>query len=130
MSAYLGIDHIVDSGPLVRIDHHNLPDLDMLMLDVYAWQVAEDVIQPWEEPYSYEHEGKTVAWGGDEPTRVEGTWYTRGDGLMVRWLRKNPCACGDEHTFDMDDLGYDENAKLGRPTTKRIRGAFMGVYFG
>lgn len=108
-TTYKGIDHIEESGPLVRLDRHNLPDLDALMLEVYAWCVSEDLIYPDE--------------GGDDPTSIP---EANGEA-QVGWFRKNPCACGNDHTFDMDELLLDDD---GEPLdVRRRRGAFFGVYF-
>lgn len=109
MSTALNVWPIEYSGPLVRVDKHNLPDLDDLMLDILADpEVRAEVTLHW-----VEEDGPTTVMDG------------RGEG-EVGFYRKNPCACGDGHTFDM---GYVRMDDAGNPVGKAARGAFMGVYF-
>jgi hypothetical protein len=108
MSAALNVWPIEYSGPLVRIDKHNLPDLDDLMLDILAHEeVQSDLRWHWAE-----HDIATAV-----------TNYGEAE---VGFFRKNPCACGDNHTFDLGGVGMDDD---GNPVGKAARGAFMGVYF-
>lgn len=106
------------SGPLVRIDKHDLPDLDDLMLDVLMHpDIYAEAIYEW-EPALY-------PWGtaDDVPTSIPS--YSRGEAV-VGYFRKNPCACGDGHGFDLGEVGMDDE---GNPVGKAARGAFLGVYF-
>lgn len=110
---------IESSGPLVRIDKHNLPDLDDVMLEVLMHpDVHDELVYEW-EPVS-------TSWGSsdDVPTYMPG--YSRGGEPRVGYFRKNPCACGDGHTFDLGEVPMDDD---GRPVGKAARGAFLGVYF-
>lgn len=118
----LRINHIEETGPLVNIGH--LPDLDDLMLDVLAWSAADREELFGEERFSYEHNGRTIQYGGDRATRIPGTEYGEAE---VGWFRKNPCACGGEHAFDMDNLGTSDDG--GKPDTRAARGSFLGVHF-
>lgn len=105
---------IEDSGPLVRVDHHNLPDLDDLMLDMLAHpDLADQLHDDWE----------WVTEGEDPVTRIPGAYNHEA---MVGWYRTNPCICGEGHRFDMDTVNSDDD---GRPLGKAARGAFMGVHF-
>ncbi|MDR6691355.1 hypothetical protein J2X55_002267 [Microbacterium sp. 1154] len=106
---------IEDSGPLVRIDHHNLPDLDELMLDVLMHPDMRDQL---EDDWSWVTEGEDV------PTRFAGAYKPEA---MVGWYRTNPCTCGEEHSFDMGSVDSDDD---GLPVGKAARGAFMAVHFG
>lgn len=108
MSAALEVWPIEYSGPLIKIDKHNLPDLDDLMLDVLATLSFETEMR-WD-------------WEDDAVTRIAGDWSE----ASVGFYRKNPCACGDGHGFDLGYVGMDDE---GKPVGKAARGAFMGVYF-
>ena len=69
----------------VRLDYRNLPDLDMLMLDIWA-QYADETACWIGDPTE----------GDDEPTRfaphVEPEW---------QWAKISPCSCG-EHGWHWD----------------------------
>lgn len=125
MNGVKNIVGIEETGPLVHLDMKNLPDLDALMLDVYAWAVAEDMEMPYEDRYSYEWEGKLREYGGDRRTRIPDGGYSTGEAV-VGYFRKNPCVCGEDHAFDMDEVPTDED---GKPVGSGARGAFLGVYF-
>lgn len=112
--------HIEDAGGMVRIDRHNLPDLDDLMLEVLMHpDVRETLDEQWEEQL----------WPGSEEDRATAiphcdSWY-RGEA-EVGCYRTNPCTCGEEHSFDMAPVEMSED---GTPTGKGARGSFMAVYF-
>lgn len=110
MSTALNIWPIEYSGPLVRIDKHNLPDLDDLMLDILADQDTQMEVRFW--------------WYDEDPA----TSVPRASAgeAEVGFYRKNPCACGDGHGFDLGYVSMDDD---GKPVGKAARGAFMGVYF-
>jgi hypothetical protein len=115
MSTAIDMWSIEESGPLVKIDKRNLPDLDDLMLDILMRpEVHQDALYEW-EPLVY---GVT----DDIPTRIPSAY---GEGL-VGYYRKNPCACGDGHGFDLGEVPMDDD---GKPVGRAARGAFMGVYF-
>ena len=107
MRGVKNITYVEDSGPLVHIDKHDLPDLDDLMLEVYAWYVDEGLIYPDESD--------------DEPTRIP---YADHEA-EIGYFRKDPSNFGDFAwmlgTVPMDDEG--------QPLGRAARGAFMGVYF-
>ncbi|KEP72869.1 hypothetical protein HR12_39510 [Microbacterium sp. SUBG005] len=111
---------IEESGGLVRIDRHNLPDLDELMLDVLMDRdVRERLSEQWEDQ---------IYPGGehDRPTAIPycDRWY-RGEA-EVGYFRTNPCTCGEEHQFDLGTVQTDEEDQ---PIGKSGRGAFLGVWF-
>lgn len=108
MSAALNVWPIEYSGPLVRIDKHNLPDLDDLMLDI----LSDPELHSDLGPYWVENDIATAV--------------TNYGEARVGYFRKNPCACGDGHRFDMGEVPMDDD---GNPIGKAARGAFMGVYF-
>ncbi|UAJ78347.1 hypothetical protein IT072_13880 [Leifsonia sp. ZF2019] len=109
MSTALNVWSIEYSGPLVRIDKHNLPDLDDLLLDILAHPETQSELR-WH-------------WVESDPATA---LHSRGGEAHVGYFRKNPCACGDNHTFDLGEVGMDED---GNPVGRAARGAFMGVYF-
>lgn len=111
---------IEEAGGLARIDRHNLPDLDDLMLEVLMLpETREALDEQWEDQ---------VYPGGenDRPTAVPycDRWH-RGEA-EIGYFRTNPCMCGEEHTFDLGTVEMDEN---GEPMGGAARGAFLGVYF-
>lgn len=111
---------IEEAGGLVRIDRHNLPDLDDLMLDVLMHpEVRERLEEQWEEQ----------TWPGDEEDRATAVpdcdrWY--GGEAVIGFYRTNPCTCGEEHSFDMASVDMSED---GEPTGRGARGSFMAVFF-
>lgn len=110
MNAALTIWPIDGSGPLVRIDKHDLPDLDDLMLEIFAHPEVQCEVRYW--------------WYDDDPaTCIPGGSAGEAE---VGFFRKNPCACGDGHTFDMGYVGMDDE---GNAVGSAARGAFLGVYF-
>lgn len=117
--------HMEDSGPLARIDHRNLPDLDDLMLELAAWSITEDPEYFGDDRFTYvDYNGVERAGGGDRPTRVA-SGYDRGGEAKVGWMRTNPCTCGGEHSFDLVEVTTEDGA---RPDGKAGRGTFMAVY--
>lgn len=109
---------IEESGPLVRIDKHKLPDLDDLMLDVLTTPgIVDRNREIWEDAADD---------GEDRPTSIPDTdtWYL-GEAL-VGFYRTNPCTCGEEHQFDMAEVPMDGD---GQPLGAAARGAFLGVFF-
>jgi len=113
MNGIKTIDAIQESGPLVHLDKNHLPDLDDLMIDVLVWQGGQNRFDEWDTD------------AGDFPTQIFDSYYYRE--ASVGWYRKNPCACGDEHKFDMDSVAFDDDFV---PQGPAARGAFVGVYFG
>jgi len=130
---FAGIDQIEESGPLVRLDRHALPDLDDLLLDVLAHQRAERLgYDPYDEPWwdgdrytiTDPERGRTYNVGGDRATSIPGCEMP-GEA-SVGFYRKNPCACGEDHSFDMAEVPMDDD---GSPAGRAARGAFLGVHF-
>jgi hypothetical protein len=126
MKGVKNIAGIEESGPLVHLDKHHLPDLEDLMLDVWAWAFGREPEIAYDERYSWVAEdGSTVEGGGDLPTHIPNGWPHRTEAA-VGYYRKNPCVCGDGHSFDMFELETDDE---GNPVGSASRGAFLGVYF-
>lgn len=103
----LPLSHIEYSGPLVRLDRNALPDLDTLLLDIYAdpalsHETRADMEEDW-------------------PTRLPG-----GAEGRVGVYRKNPCACGGGHGFELGEVDMDDD---GIPVGRAARGAFLGIWF-
>lgn len=78
--------HMLTEGQIaVRLDYRNLPDLDMLMLDI--WQEYDDAT--WSRYGDPEEDD-------DRPTRIPGdaepAW---------QWTKISPCHCG-EHGWHWD----------------------------
>lgn len=110
---------IEDAGGLVRIDRHNLPDLDQLMLDVLMHpEVRERLIEQWEEQ-TY------PGFEEDRPTAIPDYDRWHGGEAQIGFYRTNPCTCGYEHSFDLASVEMTDD---GDPMGKGARGAFMAVY--
>jgi len=61
----------------------------------------------------------------DDPTTLPGYSFNgRGREADVAWFRKQPCTCGEEHSWDMALVSSD------KPEGSKARGAFLGVYLG
>lgn len=107
MSALKAIHTIEDYGPVIRIDKHNLPDLDDLLL----------------EALGHEETGDDWAWRNDEPTRIaEGSREAR-----VQHFHMDPCPCGgDEHGWHLGIVSEDDD---GMPLDPNLRGVWLGVWF-
>ena len=113
---------IEEAGGLVRIDRHNLPDLDDLMLEVLSIpEIAERNAERWHDAFD---DGREYA--QDRATSIPDTDNWSGGESVVGFYRTNPCSCGDDHTFDMGEVPMDDD---GNPTGRAARGAFLGVYF-
>lgn len=111
---------IEESGGMVVIDRHNLPDLDDLMLDVLMHpEVREALEEQWEDQI----------YPGAESDRATAVPYYdrwhRGEAT-VGFFRTNPCTCGEEHSFDLGTVEADDDL---RPVGRAARGAFLGVWF-
>lgn len=115
MSAIKKLWPIEESGPLVRMDSRNMPDLDDLMLEILQHAELRDVLSD---------DWQWVMEGEDVPTRIP-TGYKREP--EVGWFRTNPCVCGEGHTFDLAGVPVGDD---GKPVGRGARGAFMAVYFG
>jgi len=78
--------HLLTEGQIaVRLDYRDLPDLDMLMLDVWKEYDAEG---PWRFGNPDED--------SDAPTRIPG-----GAEPAWQWTKISPCFCG-EHGWHWD----------------------------
>ena len=104
---------LLDEGQLLaRIDKHNLPDLDDVLLEMADGAIDEGMY--WMEDV---HEL-------DEPTRLTSA-DVRYAEASVRHRRISPCFCGD-HGWHLDSVHEDED---GMPDRKSGRGAFLAVMF-
>lgn len=93
--------HVEDAGPFAILKHE--VDLDDLLLELARRQGRED------------------PWWNDEPTRLSSTWANSREA-DVRWWRKQPCQCGDDHNWDLSPTSYTD-----KPTGNDRYGAFLGV---
>lgn len=107
MSATKRIASLDEGGIFARIDKHELPDLDDVLLEMVEHRRDE-------EEWGY------FDWQDDIPTRV-------GYGeATVGHHRISPCWCGD-HGWHIDPVHEDQDGMPDRPSG---RGAFLAVMFG
>ncbi len=112
MSAIKRLEVLDEGQVFARIDKHDLPDLDQVVLEIYAGLVASGSMASLEDDQ----------WD-DEPTRIS-TW-DGGREARVSHRRISPCFCGD-HGWHLDSVHEDENGMPDRPDG---RGAFLAVMF-
>jgi hypothetical protein len=74
-------------------------DLDLLLMELAM-----------EDPYD---EDPPMHFEDDAPTKISGAW---GEVVVGRW-RKQPCACGEYHRYDVVPVALDQNQ----------RGSYLGV---
>ena len=94
------IDFLDEDGVLACLTGDDT-DLDDALLAILVAESQRDDSWDWEE---------------DGPTRItHGCFHWRGE-VEVGRFRKAPCACGNEHGWDLQTLGEDYS-----------RGTFWGV---
>lgn len=109
MSAAKRIAPLDEGGIFARIDKHELPDLDDVLLEMLIDAHSEPIY--WAEGDQWD----------DVPTR----FMSSQQEADVRHLRISPCFCG-EHGWHIDTVHEDEDGMPDRPSG---RGAFLGVMF-
>ena len=98
---------MLDEGQIfARIDKHELPDLDAVLLEMLE--------------YAADETDSSFYWAieDDEPTRLG-----MAGQASVKHRRISPCSCGD-HGWHLDWVREDED---GMPNRSDGRGAFLAV---
>lgn len=100
------IDGFEGTGLLVRLTKEI--DLDDLLIAL----LANDEVRSYDQRH-------------DDPSTLPGyTFLDRGREAEVGWYRKQPCTCGEEHSWDMALVSSE------KPEGKHAYGAFLGVFLG
>ena len=105
------VRELIEGQVTVRLDYRHLPDLDMLMLDIWH-ELDED---------------RSIRYGDPEPDQDDPTQIDPVSEPVWQWVKISPCWCG-EHGWHWDSHRVTDEQDLlaDRPKGKFIAMEWVG----